>query len=262
MIVLKKSIKKYYTMLGKKTKFLIFFLLIIQFSISDGTNVSAKDESLSYSSLSYNQAETAFDLSKYYFYSESGKASWYGKKFHNRKTASGEKYNMFEFTAAHKSLPFGTIVRVKNLENDKSFIVRINDRGPFIKSRIIDLSYSAAVETNSMGSPAVTIEALKTKDSEIIEKLPNTKYYFCYSFNLPLVTLPEGTLKKLASTIDFDESINLYKRFIELYPSQKIYLAVESDYLKKKNSSANYYICYYDPSDFKPNLPVADNLVK
>jgi 3D (Asp-Asp-Asp) domain-containing protein len=262
MIVLKKSIKKYYTMLGKKTKFLILLIFMIQFSISDRTNLSAKDESLTFPKLSYNDSETLFDLSKYYFYSESGKSSWYGKKFHNRKTASGEIYNMYEFTAAHKSLPFGTIVRVNNLENDKSFIVRINDRGPFIKSRIIDLSYSSALETNSMGTPAVIIEALKANDNEIMEKLPNTEYYFCYSFNLPLVTLPEGTLKKLASTIDFDESIILYKRFTELYPSKKIYLAVESDYLEQKNSMTSYFICYYDPSDFKPNLPIADNLVK
>lgn len=75
-----------------------------------------------------------------------GIASWYGRDFHGRKTASGEIYNMRAFTAAHKTLPFGTYVRVTNLKNGRRTIVRINDRGPFIKGRIIDLSYSAARE--------------------------------------------------------------------------------------------------------------------
>ena len=73
-----------------------------------------------------------------------GKASWYGKKFHGRTTASGEDFDMFELTAAHRQLPLGTYVKVTNLSNDKWVIVRINDRGPFVKSRIMDVSYSAA----------------------------------------------------------------------------------------------------------------------
>ena len=73
-----------------------------------------------------------------------GVASWYGPGFHGRRTASGEIYNMYDYTAAHKTLPLGTYVRVINLENGKSVVVRINDRGPFVKNRIIDLSYAAA----------------------------------------------------------------------------------------------------------------------
>ena len=73
-----------------------------------------------------------------------GNASWYGKKFHGRTTASGEDFDMFELTAAHRQLPLGTYVRVTDLRNGKSVIVRINDRGPFIKGRIMDLSYGAA----------------------------------------------------------------------------------------------------------------------
>ena len=73
-----------------------------------------------------------------------GNASWYGKKFHGRTTASGEDFDMFELTAAHRQLPLGTYVRVTNLRNGKSVIVRVNDRGPYIQGRIMDLSYSAA----------------------------------------------------------------------------------------------------------------------
>ncbi|HKD15590.1 MAG TPA: septal ring lytic transglycosylase RlpA family protein [Candidatus Angelobacter sp.] len=73
-----------------------------------------------------------------------GNASWYGKKFHGRTTASGEDFDMFELTAAHRQLPLGTYVRVTDLRNGKWVIVRINDRGPYIHGRIMDLSYGAA----------------------------------------------------------------------------------------------------------------------
>lgn len=75
-----------------------------------------------------------------------GKVSWYGKKFHGRPTASGEIYDMYKKSAAHKTLPLGTIVKVINLDNNRETVVRINDRGPFVKGRIIDLSYATAKE--------------------------------------------------------------------------------------------------------------------
>lgn len=73
-----------------------------------------------------------------------GMASWYGKQFHGKQTASGEDFDMFELTAAHRQLPLGTFVRVTNLRNGKWIIVRVNDRGPYVMDRIMDLSYSAA----------------------------------------------------------------------------------------------------------------------
>ncbi len=80
-----------------------------------------------------------------------GTASWYGLDFHGKRTASGEVYNMYDYTAAHKTLPFGTYVRVQNLDNGRSVVVRINDRGPFVKDRIIDLSYAAAKAIGMVG---------------------------------------------------------------------------------------------------------------
>jgi rare lipoprotein A len=77
-------------------------------------------------------------------YTEQGIASWYGAKYHGRATASGERYDMHAMTAAHPTLPFGVVVEVTNLKNDRHVRVRINDRGPFRKGRIIDLSYAAA----------------------------------------------------------------------------------------------------------------------
>lgn len=73
-----------------------------------------------------------------------GRASWYGGKFHGRRTANGERFDMDDLTAAHRTLPFGTKVRVTNARNGRSVVVRINDRGPFIGGRVIDLSRGAA----------------------------------------------------------------------------------------------------------------------
>jgi len=82
---------------------------------------------------------------------EEGIASWYGPNFHGKLTANGEKYDMDNLTAAHRTLPFNTIVKVKNLDNGKSVNVRINDRGPFAKNRIIDLSRQAAQKIDMLG---------------------------------------------------------------------------------------------------------------
>ncbi len=82
---------------------------------------------------------------------QKGIASWYGKKFHGRKTSNGEIYDMYGISAAHKTLPFNTIVRVHNLDNGRKIDVRINDRGPFIRGRVIDLSYGAARKLGLVG---------------------------------------------------------------------------------------------------------------
>jgi rare lipoprotein A len=89
---------------------------------------------------------------------QKGNASWYGQKFHGKKTSSGETYNMYAMTAAHKTLPLGTYVRVHNLNNSKSIEVRVNDRGPFVRGRIIDLSYSAAKELDIVGPGTAPVE--------------------------------------------------------------------------------------------------------
>ena len=91
-----------------------------------------------------------------------GNASWYGSKFHGRLTANGERYNMYDMTAAHKTLPMHTVVKVTNRRNGLTAVVRINDRGPFIATRIIDLSHSAARKINMLGAGTapVSIEVL------------------------------------------------------------------------------------------------------
>ena len=98
------------------------------------------------------------------FYKKNAHASYYADKFHNHKTASGKKYDKNKFSAAHKKLPFGTIVKVTNEANGKSVIVEINDRGPFVRSREIDLSRRAFMEISgnkSSGNMKVTMEILQ-----------------------------------------------------------------------------------------------------
>jgi rare lipoprotein A len=91
---------------------------------------------------------------------QSGKASWYGPGFHGRRTASGERFNTHAHTAAHRSLPFGTMVRVTSQRNGRSVVVRINDRGPFVRGRIIDLSKASALALGINALSSVTISRL------------------------------------------------------------------------------------------------------
>lgn len=106
---------------------------------------------------------------------QEGLASWYGGKFQGRRTASGEIFDTNEFTAAHKSLPFGTIVKVANLENGKTTVVRINDRGPFVPGRIIDLSRAAAAAIGLAGKGVakVRIQVLPPDSPEAAELAAN-----------------------------------------------------------------------------------------
>lgn len=89
-----------------------------------------------------------------------GIASWYGRDFHGKKTSNGEVYNMYALTAAHKTLPLGTFVEVRNLQNNRRVRVRINDRGPFVRGRIIDLSYAGASELGVVGPGTARVEVI------------------------------------------------------------------------------------------------------
>jgi len=104
----------------------------------------------------FGQRYTVMDSA--YGYRERGVASWYGKKFHGNLTSMGETYDMYGMTAAHKSLPLPTYVRVRNLRNNKTVVVRVNDRGPFVHNRIIDLSYYAAVKLDMIGTGTSLVE--------------------------------------------------------------------------------------------------------
>jgi len=105
-------------------------------------------------------------------YTEEGNASWYGNPFHGRRASNGEVYDMYKLTAAHRTLPFETMVRVTNLSNNKSTVVRITDRGPFVENRIIDLSQAAAREIESIGPGVVRVRL------EVLGNVDPTEGYF------------------------------------------------------------------------------------
>jgi rare lipoprotein A len=102
-------------------------------------------------------------------FTEVGLASWYGSHFHGKRTANGERFDMNSLTAAHRTLPLGSYVRVINLATDRSIVVRINDRGPYIADRIIDLSAKAARELGlkESGVARVRIDLLSTSEAKL-----------------------------------------------------------------------------------------------
>ena len=103
-----------------------------------------------------------------------GTASWYGKQFHGRQTASGDTYDMFQFTAAHRTLPLGTLVKVTNLRNGKWVIVKVNDRGPYVGHRVMDVSYGAAqmMGFRQRGIEKVRLEVIEPETIQIAQATP------------------------------------------------------------------------------------------
>ncbi len=142
-------------------------------------------------------------------FKQKGIASWYGADFHGKKTANGEVYDMYAVTAAHKTLPLGTYVRVHNLENGKKIDVRINDRGPFVRGRIIDLSYTVAKELGVVekGTARVKIEALGSVDktskrnNETPKYVPKDYYSGIFTFQVGAFSERENA-EKLRKELD------------------------------------------------------------
>lgn len=129
-------------------KLLVCFALLIGSLMFIGGSASAQSQS-GYRVFGKNYNVMNRSTSK--DYSARGIASWYGRAFNHRRTSSGERYNMYQLTAAHKSLPFRTLVQVTNLINGKHVVVKVNDRGPFVRNRLIDLSYAAAQKIGMVG---------------------------------------------------------------------------------------------------------------
>lgn len=151
---------------------------------------------------------------------EAGVASWYGDPFHAKNTANGEIYNMDAMTAAHKTLPFGTMVMVKNLENNRTTIVRINDRGPFCRGRIIDLSRRAAQEIDMIGNGTAPVEitALGT-DADVLSQAdlegPDSPY-FTGEF-----TIQAGAFGNAANAEALKQSLEKITEHVHISPIDK-----------------------------------------
>ena len=145
-------------------------------------------------------------------FTQKGLASWYGPKFHGNKTSIGETFDMYKMTAAHKTLPLPSKVRVTNLDNGKQIVVRVNDRGPFVKDRIIDLSFAAAkaLEFDKKGTELVAIEVLASavnQDEKTASLLfPGKIVYQLGAFKIKenAVTFLESSMFKLKDNFVLD----------------------------------------------------------
>ena len=147
-----------------------------------------------------------------------GNASWYGKEFHGRKTASGEIYNMHAMTGAHKTLPMGTYVSVHNLRNGKKVVVRINDRGPFVKGRIIDLSYAAAKKIGLIGPGVVQVKivALGREVGEIDSPLGSKPVVEISDLNIGEFTVQVGAFKSKENAIRLSDRLKVVFEYVDV----------------------------------------------
>ena len=163
--------------------------------------------------------KTYFPLPSAKGYEEICIASWYGPGFHGNKSASGERYNMYDFTAAHKILPIGTYVLVTNLENGRQVVVRINDRGPFVDNRCIDLSYSAAKALGIIGKGLAKVKIVALSEGKIVDggivykNIPNIRYREFY--------LQVGAFKNYQNALRLKSELKKEFKKINIEPFQK-----------------------------------------
>ena len=142
-------------------------------------------------------------------YDEVGTASWYGEKFHGRPTACGEPYDMNQLTAAHKTLPLGTYLKIINIENSKKVVVRINDRGPFVAGRIVDLSYKAAqiLDIVNPGTAKVRIEAIIPKEEEQLGEASCVKKNSEHNFRYGNFIIQVGAFQHLTTALQYQKKL-------------------------------------------------------
>ena len=218
---------------------------VIPENLSNIPNAIPKKEPLNkFSNRPYKVfGKTYYPMTSLKLYTATGYATWYGKKYHGNKTSIGEVYDMYKMTAAHKTLPLPCYVKVTNLKNDKTVIVRVNDRGPFVKDRIIDLSYAAAnrLEIIEKGSEFVKVELVDLDKKVKVSKINKQIYIQAGLFsdeknanNLinkikKLGTVKNENIKKIKSEDQFQVLIGPFKNL----PYAKI---------KKDELSDNFFI--------------------
>jgi rare lipoprotein A len=158
---------------------------------------------------------------------EEGKASWYGPNFHGRFTASGEKYDMRQMTAAHPSLPFNTLVWVENKSNGRGTLVRINDRGPYAGGRVIDLSRGAARELDMIGHGVTNVQLFVVKEGD------ETKDQYA---NSKLFTIHLGTYKRGSKAVSYAEKLRGARVEVFNEHAQKYYGVFYGEYSDLKEA--------------------------
>jgi rare lipoprotein A len=212
-----------------------------EFDTFDGDNINQNNN------VKYADADTYDDNDSKETYYQKGLASWYGREFHGKTTASGEKFNMDEFTAAHKTLPFGTVVEVKNFENGKTVRLRINDRGPYRGSRILDLSFAGAKEIDMVkaGEANIGIKVLKlgnnstasNSDKQYVEPVSDT-YIYKNSKNEYQSDYSDG-LKLQAGAFHSRKNAENLKSTIETMTDHPVRIVQDGSYYKVRIEGLN-----------------------
>ena len=260
------SNKLFYFFTKSKNIFLIIFLILIQgctSSVEIAANLGKKyiipkEEKKIMQKPIYKIGNKYNVNGKYYYpkknlsYNKTGIASWYGPKFHGKLTANGEIYNQYALTAAHKTLPLPSAVKVTNLKNNKSIVLRINDRGPFVNDRIIDLSSKAAdiLDLKREGTGLVRVQILREK-SIYLEKLAKQGSFpeinDLKETELPNITIPTKVAVKIKDTKNqkiVSKKINY--NFKNLNKEYKIYIKLASFSSKKNAEIMKKKVSYID----------------
>lgn len=221
----------------------IIFCLFCQIDMSVAEPDGIEDEKF----IQQIQIAEDEDFDKAIYFEQRGKSSWYHNRFHNRKTSNGERYQKEKFTAAHKTLPFGTVVKVSNPKNHKAVFVRVNDRGPFSKRKIIDLSKSAAKSLGAFSNPQVLVQAvLPEKMFDCQEEAAN--YFITFSYE----EKPKCSLAKnftiLLEYDDFDDAVEEFAKICKYNKSHRTYLLttphIDPDFHDDEKNTGKYYIGY------------------
>lgn len=184
-----------------------------------------------------------------YSYSETGIASWYGSDFHNKRTANGELYNMHAVTAAHRTLPLPSIVRVTNLENGRSIIARVNDRGPYVKNRIIDLSQKGAelLGYKIQGTAKVKVEILE-KESRALKEAMLSKNNSSPTYNKAIkyseVTMPNANTASVSSSVSAAPKIETGNFYVQVGAYSDLDKAKEMAESMKRFGQVSIYEAY------------------
>lgn len=160
---------------------------------------------------------------------EKGVASWYGSKFDGRLTANGERYDMHALTAAHRTLPFNTIVLVKNMDNGQTAVVRVNDRGPFVDNRIIDLSKKAARKLGMIGTGTARVRLYTLEGALAEESIENIK--------VATFTIQLGSYKKEAQAFEHAARIRGARVEVAFLDDSKVFRVYYGLYLKREQAS-------------------------
>jgi len=196
-----------------------------------------------------NNLYDLIDFGESQLWTSEGIASYYGNKFHLRKTSNGERYNKNDHSAAHRNLPFGTIIRVTNTSNYKSTLVRINDRGPFVRKRIVDLSRAAAEDINGLGIPKVSISGFVPKKLDIEMK---ENYFLAYSTTDDPAIYSKDIFDIIGDYKEFQNVLEDYQYLIKVNPSfdNNLFILISADEYNFNPNKVEYKLGYF--KNFEP----------